>query len=67
MKTKLKLYVWKDFCPDYTRGLAFAIAESEDDAMRQISEKAGRWPYDWGAVEVFPINKPACAYVYGGS
>ena len=24
----LKLFVWEGFCPDYTDGLAFAIAET---------------------------------------
>ena len=31
----LRLFVWDGFCPDYTSGLAFAIAEDETDARKQ--------------------------------
>ena len=36
MKAKLKLFVWTRFCPDYTSGLAFAIAKDELEARRLI-------------------------------
>ncbi len=67
MKRNLQLYVWTDFCPDYTRGLAFAIASSEEEARKLIFAKGEREPYDWGCVEVRPLDQPTCEYVYGGS
>ena len=35
-KSRLKLFIWTGFCPDYTGGLAFAIARDESDARKQI-------------------------------
>jgi hypothetical protein len=32
----LKLFVWDNFCPDYSPGVAFAIAESEQQAKEMI-------------------------------
>lgn len=32
----LRLYVWEDVLADYTSGLMFALAESEDEARRLI-------------------------------
>lgn len=40
----LKLYVWEEFCTDYSPGLAFAIAKSEEDAKKQIIKKLGYEP-----------------------
>ena len=47
MKTKLKLYIWTGFCPDYTYGMAFAIARDESDARKQIEDRKGSKVYDW--------------------
>lgn len=66
--TQLKLYVWSDFCNGYTNGLAFAIAETENEARLLVMDETGYNGYrviSWGKVEVAPISK--CArYVYGG-
>jgi hypothetical protein len=32
----MKLYVWDDVLEDYTTGIMFALAESEDDARKQL-------------------------------
>lgn len=69
---KLRLYVWDDFMPDYTGGLAFAIATSETDAKKQIEIK---WGYIdttmpdhlWGACKSFPLTEPITFSVAGGS
>ncbi len=38
----MKLYIWKkDVFRDWGSGIAFAIAESEDEARRLIFEEAG--------------------------
>lgn len=64
--TKLKIFVWPEFSPDYTNGLAFAIAETEKDAKDMIAEENGHPPNDWGPMEIRDIEP--CAYlVYGGS
>lgn len=64
-KPTLKLYVWPEFCPDYTMGLAFAIAETVQEAKSMVESKMGFFPSDWGRVEEHPISKIAFA-VYGG-
>lgn len=63
---KLSLYVWKEFAPDYSRGLAFAIAKNEAQARELIIAALGVEPYEWGPCEVMPIDKPVAAAVYGG-
>jgi hypothetical protein len=67
---KLKLYVWEDFRPDWTEGLAFAIAENIEEAEQILFEKMGvekdstGMEY-WGAAKEFPIKKIGF-YVNGG-
>lgn len=69
MTKNLKLYVWPNFAPDYSKGLAFAIAESEEEAKKLIYEQTGieheegsefcpEYPI-WGIMEVHPIEKLA--------
>lgn len=65
----LKLFVWPEFQPDYSKGLAFAIAESEEEAKNLIYEQTDieyeegsefypEYPI-WGVMEVHPIEKIA--------
>lgn len=64
---RLKLYVWDEFNPDWSDGLAFAIAESEEKAKEGIEEKIGFPPSDWGgSPSVFDIGKPISFAVSGG-
>jgi hypothetical protein len=65
-KPKLKLYVWTDFCPDYSGGLAFAIASDELEAKRLIVEKFGYEPWSWGELSVRSLTKKTAQYVSGG-
>ena len=66
MKTKLKLFVWTGFCPDYTAGLAFAIAKDETDA-RKLIEKGRNFPvYDWGDLKIKSVNRRTAYSVSGG-
>ena len=65
-KKELRLYVWTEFSPNYTDGLAFAIAESENEARELVETKRGYDVCEWGKLEVKSISK--CGYsVYGGS
>ena len=68
MKTrnKLKLYVFTDFCPDYTCGLAFALANDEVEARNQIAAQHGWHPADWGNIHILPLNQPCAFSVSGG-
>lgn len=65
---KLKLFIWTDFEPDYTSGLAFAIAASEGEARRLIiRQNGGREPYCWGMLEVRRLDHRVARMVSGGS
>ena len=66
MKSKLKLYVWTDFCPDYTSGLAFAIAKDETDARKQIQDMRGYEVYQWGDLTIHPLTRRFAQCVDGG-
>jgi hypothetical protein len=61
----LSLYVWTEFAPDYTDGLAFAIAEDETQA-RSLVQRTGLDPHDWGILQVLPLDAPAAFAVSGG-
>ena len=62
----MKLFVWKNFCPDYAGGLAFAIANDQHEAMRMIEEERGYGVYEWGDLEVLPLNQKVARSVSGG-
>lgn len=63
----MKLYVWTDFCPDYTSGLAFAIADSVEEAQKMIVDQRGFDVYEWGTLTVHDLNVKIAACVSGGS
>jgi len=39
MENNLKLFVWEDVLADYTPGIAFAIAETKEEAIELIIQK----------------------------
>lgn len=63
---KLKLYVWNNFNPDYTSGLAFAVAASEQEARELVVKRNEREPYQWGDLTVLDIA-PVAFCVSGGA
>lgn len=68
---ELKLFVWKEFAPSYTDGLAFAIAETEKEAYdmvaaKYLAEKHPWVPSDFGSVEVYELSKIAFSVTGGG-
>lgn len=65
-KEKLKLFVWEDFSPDYTSGLAFAIAHTTEEAMAKVIESRGYEVYDWGTLSIHPLNEVFAKCVSGG-
>ncbi len=66
IKTKLKLFVWTGFSPDYTDGLAFAIAEDTEEAMKLIEEDRDFEVYQWGKLKIYPLNQKIAKSVDGG-
>ncbi len=66
MKSRLKLFIWTDFCSDYTRGLAFAIAKDETEARKLIEKARGFEVYDWGELEIRRLDRRAARCVSGG-
>ena len=65
-QTKLKLYVFEAFQPDYTNGLAFAIAHSESEALKIIEKKQGFPVYEKGTVSVHRLDRKVAYCVSGG-
>jgi len=63
----LRLFIWTEFCPDYTNGLAFAIAKDESDARKLIKEERGFEVYAWGDLEIKPLSRRIARSVSGGS
>jgi hypothetical protein len=62
----MKLYVWDKFSPDYSNGLAFAIAEDFEQAQRLVIETRGYDSRDWGPVQVYTLDRPLAFSVAGG-
>lgn len=63
---KLKLFVWTEFSPDYTDGLAFAIAPTEEAARKLVIKAHGYSTSDWGTLTVYPLTRRTAFAVSGG-
>ena len=61
---KLKLYVWDKWSPNYTDGMAFAIAESVEEAQSLIREQGDTCT--WGPVQEFELESGIAFICYGG-
>lgn len=64
---ELKLYIWDEFEPDWDKGLAFAIAETEKIAMHMVNNKSRHKVDEFGPVSVYPINQKISRSCVGGS
>lgn len=62
----MKLFVWTGFSPDCTSGIAFAIAENAEQAMKLVEEDRGYEIYTWGNLEIHDLNSPFAKSVPGG-
>lgn len=62
----LKLFVWSGFCPDYTDGLAFAVAKTEDEARQMIGKERGFDPFEWGDLSIHSLTEKVAFAVSGG-
>jgi len=63
----LKLYVWEDVLTDYTSGIAFALAESVEQA-REVIQQKGLPEFRMQELDSGPviIDQPEGFYLYGG-
>lgn len=63
---KLKLYVWKDVLQDYTYGVMFALASSEEEARSLLRERCNCIPS--GDLNQKPqcIEEPFAFVLWGG-
>lgn len=67
----LQLYVWQGFGTDYTDGLAFAIASSEEEAKQLVLEYVDLnsdvfGDDEWGELTVHDLSTPIAGAVFGG-
>jgi len=56
MSQPFRLYVWFKFFPDYTYGMAFAIARNEKEAEEAVKKDTDPGTWNWGPVEVFDLD-----------
>ena len=66
MRKKLKLFIWTGFDPDYTDGLAFAIAADEKEGRKLVEKHRGFKVRNWGDLEVRPVTWRVARCVSGG-
>jgi len=64
---RLQLYVWTEFNRDYSKGLAFAIAENLETARAIVENALGYEVADWGMLTVHPLTEKVAYAVSGGS
>lgn len=62
----MKLFVWTEFSPDYSNGLAFAISEDVIEAQKMIETEMGYTPLDWGNLQIVELDTPFARCVSGG-
>lgn len=63
------IFIWEQFAPDYSDGLAFAIADTEAQARQYVIEKLGYDPSDWGPCDSYclaEVSEIAGAVTGGG-
>ena len=63
---KLKLYVWYGFSPDWSGGLAFALAYSKAEAKAAVEKVYGKVE-NWGTLRVHRVEAGRAEAIGGGS
>lgn len=66
MINEKQVFIWREFMPDYSDGLAFAIAETESEARKLIIEELGYNPSDWGPIIVKTLDEKVAFACCGG-
>jgi hypothetical protein len=49
----MNVYIWRHFAPDYSYGLAVAVAPNETRARELVVADRGYSPEEWGTVEIY--------------
>lgn len=71
----MKLYLWTGVLSDYTDGMAFAVANSEEEAYTAIREEMGYSKESFDrmfmrsfeqGLTVYELDQAQAAYCYGG-
>ena len=64
----MKIFVWDEFQPDYSDGLAVAIADTVEEAKDLVCETHyfEKTEINWGPVQEFPLTKKGF-HVTGGA
>ena len=65
MRKRLKLYVWHDVLRDYTDGIAFALAESVEEAREMVKEDVGCAEGEFDVEPTVYESKMVC-HIWGG-
>lgn len=52
----MELYIWTNFSPERTGGLAFAIAQNEAEARCLVIKEHGYEPMTWGDLDIRPVG-----------
>jgi len=65
-RNRLKLFIWEEFSPDYTSGLAVAIARDEVEARKLIEDYRGDDVYTWGDLTIHRLDRKIARCVSGG-
>jgi hypothetical protein len=66
-ESKLKLFVWTEFCPGYTPGLAFALAYTKAEAKAAVVAIYGCEPSEWGKCRVHRVESGRAEAIGGGA
>ena len=62
---ELFLFAWAYFCDGDAGGIAFAIAETLEQAQQMIEQRRGYEVSNWGPLRQFPVTEPVAFYVSG--
>ena len=63
----MKIYVWEDYCSDYTEGLAVVVAKDEGEARKLLIKSEGYEPDSLKyPPKIFSVNRKNVWKVHGG-
>lgn len=66
-KPELFLFVWDEFFPECTYGLAVAVAETMEQAQEAIRQHVDYDVKHWGPMRKLPVTEPIAFAVPGGA
>jgi len=66
----VNLYIWDNFCSDFSSGLAMAVAHNKTEAIKLVNELPTCLLYpadDWGDCDIYPLGDPIAFATRGGA